>query len=169
MPVFESDISRVLFETKLIEGAFERLPRLGANPVLWPIVEQRLGRGVGCRVADLYLRSVHARSAKPVIFMPPDWWQIEGDPVRIVQTWRDDGEMGELHRTPVKPRADGGLPLQRDAVLMVRVRIEGQPLDIATAEAYALAYFEAVQASGGRLSLKYDAALRPAGHARLSR
>jgi hypothetical protein len=169
MPVFENDISRILFETKLIDGAFERLPSLGADPVLWPIVEQRLGRGVGCRVVNMYLRSLQATRAKPVIFMPPDWWQIEGDPVRIVQTWQDDGEMGELHRTPVKPRVDGGLSLENEAALMVRVRIEGQPLDIATTEAYALAYAEAVQASGGRLSLKYDAALRPLNRARLSR
>ena len=171
MPIFESDISRLFWQTKLIEGGFERLPRLGADPVLWPIVEQRLGRGVGFRVADLYLRSVHARRGKPVIFMPPDWWQIEADPVCpvcIVQTWAADGEPGEMHSAPLKPRRDGGLPLERDAVVKLRVRIEGQPLDIAATEAYALAYFEAMQRLGARLPLKYDAALRPLGHARLS-
>ena len=168
MPTFESDISRLLWETKLIEGGFERLPRLGADPVLWPIVEQRLGRGVGFRVADLYLRSVHARRGKPVIFMPPDWWQIEGQPEQSIQTWRDDGERGDMLTKPLKPRRDGGVPLECDAVVKLRVRIEGQPLDIAATEAYALAYFEAMQRLGARLPLKYDAALRPLGHARLS-
>lgn len=34
MAQIETDISRLTFETKLIEGAFERLPQLGADPML---------------------------------------------------------------------------------------------------------------------------------------
>ena len=168
MPIFENDISRFSWDTKLIEGAFERLPSLGADPVLWPIVEQRLGRGVGFRVFDILILSSWAKRAKPVIFMPPAWWQIEGQPEQSIQTWRDDGERGDMLTKPLKPRPDGGVRVERDAVVKLRVRIEGQPLDIAATEAYALAYFEAMQDKGSRLPIKYNAALQRIGRAKLS-
>jgi hypothetical protein len=162
----ETDISAQNLETKLIEGAFERLPRLGADPVLWPIVEQRLGRGVGRRVVRVML---HGPLTGKRVFMPPTWWQIEGTPELVRQTFHDDGEAGPLHHEPMKLRPDGGFALHPGCITRATVRIEGQPLDIEAAEAYALGYAEAVQVAGGTLPRQYDSALRPIGHARLSR
>ena len=169
MAQIETDISRLTFETKLIEGAFERLPQLGADPMLWAIVEQRLGHGVGCRLVEMTFVSLSARRGKPVVFQPPSWWQIEDRPETIFDTFDDYGDRIAEHREPMKSRRDGGLVIEADRMTSAVIRIEGQPLDIEATEAYALAYFEAMQAKGTRLPLKYDAALRPIAQARLSR
>lgn len=166
MAKIETDIAAQMLEIDLIEGAFERLLQLGADPLLWLIVEQRLGHGVGRRVMRLRL---HGPLTGKRFFMPPSWWQIEGAPELARQIFNDDGEPGPFHHEPMQPRRDGALVVGTGCIACLTVRIEGQPLDIETAEAYALAYAEAVQVAGGKLPLKYDSALRPVGHARLSR
>jgi hypothetical protein len=165
MPIFENDISRLHWQTKVLEGSFERLPRLGADPVLWPIVEARLGRGVGFRVVRMMLSSHHAKASQPVIFKPPSWWQIEGLE-QAFETFDTEAEQSlGWHYAAMKPRPDGGLRIDRGKATVATVRIEGLPLDVAAAEAYALAWGDATDWKA--ITRKYKG-LRPIHQARLS-
>jgi len=165
MPIFEDDISRLIWESNVLEGGFEKLPQLGADPVLWPIVEARLGRGVGFRVVRMMLRSLHAKAAKPVMFKPPSWWQIEAlEQAREVFDM-DTGRGIDWQHEPMKPRPDGALRIDRGKATVATVRIEGQPLDVAAAEAYALAWGDATDWKA--ITRKYKG-LRPIHQARLS-
>lgn len=136
-------LSDLCWSAKIIEGHYPAMPGLGILPPgeVWPIVEERLGYGVGNRRVRYLLIDPVARQAAKV-FYPPDWWDVHSVQ-EAAQSVDDDGELtGEWVYRDAKPRRDGGVYLRRGWATVIEATIDGPEVGIPEAVRYALTWQE---------------------------
>ncbi|MBE9636553.1 hypothetical protein [Salipiger mangrovisoli] len=138
-------LSEVVWAQKVVSGEYPPAPS-GMSPHgaddLWPLVEEKLGYGVGKRRVRYMLHDQGAKCSKPLAFYPPEWWNVVSieEAARVVD---DRGEeTGEfVYQTP-KPRKDGSVAIRLGRVTVIEAEIDGPEVGIPEAVRYALTWAE---------------------------
>lgn len=144
-----SRLSDLTWSQKVLEGGYPDPPHGAPSlaPETWPVVEEKLGYGVGKRRVRYMLIDPLARQA-PKVFYPPEWWNVHSVQ-EAAQSVDDRGELtGEwVYRDP-KPRKDGGWPVRLGWALVIEATVIGVDVGIPEAVRYALTWVDMLPKSG---------------------
>ncbi|MEQ9260941.1 MAG: hypothetical protein RIG84_17780 [Roseovarius sp.] len=144
-----SKLSDLTWSQKIIDGGYPDAPHGAPSlaPETWPVVEERLGYGVGKRRVRYLLTDPLARQTAKV-FYPPEWWDVHSVQ-EAAQSVDDRGELtGEwVYRDP-KPRKDGGALIRLGWVTVIEATIDCPEMGIPEAVRYALTWQEMLPKSG---------------------
>jgi len=144
-----TSLTDLTWSQKVLEGGYPTVPGLGVLPPgeVWPLVEERLGYGVGKRRVRYMLIDPLARQS-PKVFYPPEWWTVHSVQ-EAAQSVDDRGELtGQwVYRDP-KPRKDGGAVIRLGWATVIEATIDGPEMGIPEAVRYALTWADMLPKSG---------------------
>ena len=145
-----SKLSELLWSQKIVEGGYPDAPCGAPSQAAetWPVVEEKLGYGIGKRRVRYLLYPQGASKSKPLVFHPPQWWTVHS----VQEAARSVDDRGELtgewvYRDP-KPRRDGGWRVRIGWVTVIDAEIDGPEMGISEAAQYALTWADMKPKSG---------------------
>ena len=137
-----------VWSQKIVTGEYPPAPcgPQSDGPRTWPLVEEKLKRGVGKRRVRYMLHDQSAGAA--LLFMPPEWWNVVSIQ-RTAESVDDRGEpTGQWVSVDPRPRKDGGAVIRRGWITVIEAEIDGPDMGIPEAVRYALTWQEMQPRSG---------------------